>query len=231
MKTLVLPFIFLTFMNINANAVETSKVALDDLMTPDEIAEEAGFPRTEYPDVVVTHENILESTSMNILMEYPIVVIVNKSASGYGAQTAQVYENGTLTNEWKVSTGREKWEVSKSGRFYLTTTPKGYFYPYTLIKDHWSQTWEANMEFSVFFNGGIAIHATVPANYEHLGTRASGGCVRLNRDNAQYLFERVSQVGKGLVPVIHKNGKVARDRRGRIIRAVKWKTLIVVEER
>lgn len=230
MKTIVLSLILLTFINVNAKAELVSE-SLDDLMTPDEIAAEAGFPRTEYPDAVISVKDSFNSQAVNIMQEYPLVVIVNKSAYGYGAQRAQLFERGVLTNEWSVSTGRERWEISKSGKFYLTTTPVGYFYPYTLIKDHWSQTWEALMEYSVFFNGGIALHATTPSHYGQLGGRASGGCVRLHRDNAQYLFERVKQEGRGLVPVINRNGRVSRDRYGRVIRAIKWKTLVVVEER
>lgn len=231
MKRFILSFILIAFMNANVHAQGMSEAALDDLMTPDEIAEEGGFPRTEYPDAVLPFEEVYSTQAVSILQEYPIVVIVNKSAYGYGAQRAQMYENGVLTSEWKVSTGREQWEVSNSGKFYFTTTPVGYFYPYSLIRYHWSQTWDALMEYSVFFNGGIALHATTPSHYRQLGTRASGGCVRLHRDNAQYLFDRVKQEGKGLVPVINRNGQVARDRRGRVIRAIKWKTLVVVEQR
>lgn len=231
MKTFILSFILISFIHANASAQGMSEVALDDLMTPEEISEEAGFPRTEYPDSVLSLEDVHDTQAFNIFQEYPIVVLVNKKAYGYGAQRAQVYEYGVLTNEWKVSTGRERWEVSRSGRYYFTTTPVGYFYPYSLIRDHWSQTWEALMEYSIFFNGGIALHATTPSHYRQLGSRASGGCVRLHKDNAKYLFERVKQEGRGLVPVINRNGQVARDRRGNVIRAVKWKTLVVVEEK
>ena len=85
------------------------------------------------------------------------------------------------------------------------------------------------MEFSVFFNGGVALHAANSAHNSQLGRRASGGCVRLHRDNAKYIYERIVQEGKGLVPVIRSNGTVARDWRGNVIRAVKYRTLIVVE--
>lgn len=231
MKTFIASLILISFMNANANVEGLSKAELDDLMTPDEIAEESGFPRTEYPSEVLSVEDVYNTQAISIFREYPIVVIVNKKAFGYGAQRAQIYEHGILTAEWKVSTGREQWEVSRSGRFYFTTTPVGYFYPYSLIRYHWSQTWDALMEFSVFFNGGIALHATTPSHYSQLGSRASGGCVRLHRTNAQYLFDRVKQEGRGLVPVIKRNGQLSRDRRGNVIRAVKWKTLIIVEQR
>lgn len=232
MKTLFLTLVLSVFTTLNANAQGISlPPELDDLMTPDEIAEEAGFPRTEYPAHVLSVDDVYNIEGVSIFQEYPLVVVVNKKNFGYGAQTAKIFENGELTMEWKVSTGREQWEVSKSGRFYFTKTPLGYFYPYSLNRKHWSGTWHALMEYSVFFNGGVALHATTPDHYPTLGQRASGGCVRLHKQNAQYLFERISEIGKGLVPIIKRNGTLARDRRGRIIRGIRWNTLIVVEEK
>lgn len=92
-----------------------------------------------------------------------------------------------------------------------------------------SDTWKAPMEFSVFFNGGVAIHATTPGYYGNLGRRASGGCVRLHRNNAQYVYERIQKEGQGLVPLINRDGTISRDRFGNMVRSVKWRTLIVVE--
>lgn len=192
-------------------------------------AEETGFPRTENPQNIISMMDQLALEGLDVTREFPIVVVANKSAYGYGAQTMRVIENGYQTYSWKISTGREQWETSKSGRQYFTTTPPGWFYPYRLVRNHYSETWQTNMEFSVFFNGGVAVHATTPGYYSQLGRRASGGCVRLHRDHAQYLYGRIVQEGKGLVPVIRPNGSVARDYRGNIIRAVKYRTLIVVE--
>lgn len=232
MKTLFLTLVLSIFTILNANAQGMSfNPELDDLMSPDEIATEAGFPRTEYPTHVLSVDDVYNIEGVRIFQEYPIVVVVNKKDYGYEAQTAKVYENGELTYEWKVSTGREQWEVAKSGRFYFTATPRGYFYPYNLIRRHWSGTWDALMEYSVFFNGGVALHATTPDHYRLLGQRASGGCVRLRKENAQYLFNRIREVGKGLVPIVKRNGTLARDRKGRIIRGIRWNTLVVVEEK
>ncbi|MGZ3774282.1 MAG: L,D-transpeptidase [Pseudobdellovibrionaceae bacterium] len=230
MRRLVLFFFIISFIAIKGQAQEVLPNSLDDLLTPDEIATELGFPRTERSDHALSIEEIFKTQAVDVTREYPLVVIVNKKAFGYGAQRAQVYENGVLTNEWKVSTGREQWETSKSGKYYFTTTPVGYFHPHSLLRYYWSDTWDALMEFSVFFNGGIAIHATTPNHYRQLGSRASGGCVRLNKENAQNLYEKVQQLGKGLVPVINRYGQVKRDRKGHLVRTVNWRTLIVVEE-
>ncbi|CAE80781.1 L,D-transpeptidase [Bdellovibrio bacteriovorus] len=224
MKSFILSFVLV--LSVNAMA---EPEPLDDLMTPDEIAAEAGFPRTEMNTDVLSLRDFDSIESLNVTREFPIVLVANKNAYGYEAQTMRVIQNGSHTHTWKISTGREQWETSKSGRQYFTTTPPGWFYPYSIVRNHYSQTWQTNMEFSVFFNGGIALHAANSAHNYQLGRRASGGCVRLHRDNAKYIYERIVQEGKGLVPVIRPNGSVARDWRGNVIRAVKYRTLIVVE--
>ncbi|MFS4458111.1 L,D-transpeptidase [Bdellovibrio sp. HCB2-146] len=213
-------------------AYANSEIPLDDLMSPDEIAEEAGFPRTEMTEIPVikNFEEINEVDGVSLINSFAIVLIINKRAAGPGAQTMQVYENGALTAVWPVSTGRENWEFAKSGRYYFTTTPKGYYYPKTIKRIHWSNTWDAKMEYAVFFNGGVAVHATTPDHYKQLGTRASGGCVRLHLDNAAYIYNRILAEGKGLVPRVGRDGTIKRDRRGTPQYFTNWKTLIAVVE-
>ncbi len=210
---------------------ETPPLELDDLMSPNEIADEFGLPRTEaLQDMqIMTFDDISELEGVDLFREYPMVLIINKKDYGPGAQQMKVYENGVLTYQFKVSTGRERWETARSGRTYFTATPVGYYTPYTLIRNAWSETWKAPMDFAVFFIGGVAVHATTPNHYKELGRRASGGCVRLHRDNAQYVFEKVKALGKGLVPVVKRNGAISRNRNGIVVRAVKWRTLIIVQ--
>lgn len=203
----------------------------EEIMAPDEISQELGLPAATYSANVLSIEDVDRVEALNIFNEFPIVLVINKKAWGPGAQRMKVYENGYFVAEWKVSTGREQWETARSGRTYFTGTPVGYYYPYTLIRNAWSETWQAPMEFSVFFNGGVAVHATTPSHYKELGWRASGGCVRLHRNDASYIYGRILQEGRGLVPIVNQNGMVSRDRFGRPIRAVKWRTLVVVENR
>nr|WP_295903938.1 L,D-transpeptidase [uncultured Bdellovibrio sp.] len=221
MKFLLLSF-FLFVLSLQAAAV--------DLQAPEEISEALGLPQTRYTTQVRSLAEFQQVEAMNIFSEFPIVLVINKKASGPGAQRMKVYEYGKLVAEWKTSTGRERWETAKSGRTYFTGTPTGYYYPYELIRNGWSETWDAPMDFSVFFNGGVAVHATTSNHYSELGYRASGGCVRLHRNNASYIYERILQEGRGLVPIINQSGMVSRDRYGRPLRAVKWRTLIVVED-
>ncbi len=202
---------------------------LDDLMTPDELAQEIGAPRTEMNRPVINPETIAAQDGIDVFREYAIVITVNKSARGPGAQQMTVVENGIQTAVWPVSTGREQYERAKSGRWYWTTTPAGTFSPYSLIRDHYSHTWKAHMEYAAFFNGGIAIHATTPDHYRQLGKRASGGCVRLYKPNAQIIYEKIKAQGRALVPLFNRDGRVARDVNGNPIHVMGWNTLIIVE--
>lgn len=137
-----------------------------------------------------------------------VVIIINKSEKGATAQRMSVYKNGELLHRYKVSTGREKLEVAKSGREYRTTTPQGYFRPTYMERDHFSETWEAHMEYSTFFIGGVAIHATTPDHYSQLGTRASGGCVRLKYDHAKKIYELIRSTTVRDVTVLNRDGTV-----------------------
>ncbi len=49
------------------------------------------------------------------------------------------------------------------------------------------------MPYAIFFNRGIAIHAT--SNVEELGTPASGGCVRVETTNAAALWNLIRSIG------------------------------------
>ena len=209
-----------------------SSTPLDDLMSPDEIANEAGFPRTEMqdPSAIKTVDDIARIEGVDIYSAYPLVLVINKRDRGFGAQRISVYEKGVKTQEWMVSTGRERWEIAKSGRRYFSVTPLGWYYPQTIKRMHWSNTWEAKMEFAVFFNGGVAVHATTPDHYSELGMRASGGCVRLEYKNAEYVYNRILAEGRGLVPSVRRDGSMQRDRRGIPQYTTNWKTLIAVVE-
>ena len=85
---------------------------------------------------------------------------------------------------WDVSTGRK-------GK----GTPTGYYQPYLLKKMHYSSKYNnAPMPYSIFFEGGYAIHGTNAI--QKLGMKASHGCVRLHPDNARLLFHLVNTYGK-----------------------------------
>lgn len=170
------------------------------------------------PQLTSSHEDISRAR---------VVAVINKSKVGSTSQKIRVYVDGTLAYEWLVSTGREKLEVAKSGRKYLTTTPVGYYRPTTIELNHFSKTWKADMPHAVFFNGGIAVHAST--HIDQLGTRASGGCVRLAPENAKTFYELVKSVGYTLVPKITRDGKTVLDANGNPVMIKNWNVLIIVE--
>jgi lipoprotein-anchoring transpeptidase ErfK/SrfK len=79
-------------------------------------------------------------------------------------------------------------------------TPTGHFRPIRLDATHKSKKYHNSpMPYSVFFDGGVAIHGTY--SIKHLGHRASHGCVRLAPANAQIFFNLVKEVGKNNVAI------------------------------
>jgi hypothetical protein len=129
-----------------------------------------------------------------------LVIAVNKSINGVDAQTLTMFENGTETLKVKVSTGREKEELSTSGRRYFSTTPKGYFRTQKMYQDYLSYTWQAPMPNAVFIIGGIALHATTKNHFAELGKRASGGCIRLMPEVALMIRKKIMDTGRGSRP-------------------------------
>lgn len=112
------------------------------------------------------------------------------------SQSMQVSLDGRVLYNWHVSTGREKWEVAKSGRRYFSGTPTGTWRPTVLYRNYFSNTWLTNMPYAIFVVGGIAIHGIDPALNSKLGSPASGGCVRLQTGNARKLYELVQKIGR-----------------------------------
>lgn len=175
-----------------------ASVDLGDLMTPDEIAEEAAM----YGDYSLLMNNVATTN----IKSRPLMIVVNKST-----QTMEVSLNGDLFFTWKISTGRGMKETAPSGKTYVTSTPTGRFTINERKKMHISRTWDnAKMPHAQFFIGGIALHATTPDHFEELGRppgkrfknskgkmqmAGSGGCVRMRPEHARDIYEMVGGVG------------------------------------
>jgi len=88
---------------------------------------------------------------------------------------------------------RYTWPVSTGGQGY--STPAGSFRPFRLEAEHYSREWDdAPMPHSIFFTErGHAIHGT--SHRAALGTPASHGCVRLDEENAAFLFALIKEHG------------------------------------
>ena len=107
-----------------------------------------------------------------------VLIVVDKS------QQLMAVETDTDSYVWEVSTGRKGYN-----------TPTGVFKPYLMKPMHYSKKYDdAPMPFSIFFEGGYAIHATYDIN--RLGRPASHGCIRLAPQDAQWLYQIVSEYGK-----------------------------------
>jgi hypothetical protein len=110
------------------------------------------------------------------LAEASIVVTVDKSA-----QRLTVAIDGSPRYRWPVSTAR--WGYS---------TPNGSYRPERLARKWFSRKYDwSPMPYSIFFNGGYAIHGSYEIT--HLGRPASHGCIRLHPQNAAILFALVKE--------------------------------------
>lgn len=99
-------------------------------------------------------------------------------------QTMNVTIDGADFATWPVSTARRGYR-----------TPVGHYRPYSLESMHYSRLYDYTpMPYSIFFNGGYAIHGT--SEVRNLGRPVSHGCVRLSPDNARALFELVQSHGR-----------------------------------
>ena len=108
-----------------------------------------------------------------------IVIRIDKSD-----QEMTVMQGGRRLFNWPVSTGGWGYD-----------TPVGTFQPTWFSPNHRSRQYgNAPMPWAIFFNQSIAIHATFDT--WNLGSPASHGCVRLEIDNAETLYQTVFAVGK-----------------------------------
>ena len=85
---------------------------------------------------------------------------------------------------------------------------------------------------------GIAFHAASSGAYRRLGTRASGGCIRLHIDHARELYQTLRSSYRGRVPLMemrsggtwNTEGRMAYDERGMPILVNGLKALVIIEE-
>ncbi|MDO8875473.1 MAG: L,D-transpeptidase [Pseudolabrys sp.] len=103
-----------------------------------------------------------------------VVVTVDKTV-----QRLTVEVDGAVRHTFPVSTAR--WGYR---------TPNGSYRPQWLARKWFSRQYDwSPMPFSIFFNGGYAIHGSYEIS--RLGSPASHGCIRLHPDNAAVLFALV----------------------------------------
>jgi len=125
---------------------------------------------------------------------FDVIVIVNKNDHPFwgAAQTLRAYQRGRgLIFYWLVSTGRQSYE-----------TPSGYFLAHGFSSRHWSNTFDAPMFWSVFFQGGKALHSSLDREaLGDLGDRPSShGCIHIEEYRAEALFHLIGRSGFGAMP-------------------------------
>lgn len=191
---------------------------------------------------VILDFNESQFQTLPYLKEFTNVIVINKSDVGAGKQALRLFVNGQLKLVTKISSGREKFEKGCSPgqepkkdhcseRPYWSTTPVGYFDTDKLDERYFSNLWQTWMPFAVFFEAGIATHQAPAGTEGKLGQRASGGCVRMHPDKAPIIFKAVQAAGKGLVPVLNRDGSLAKTPAGDVIRKISYKTLYIVENK
>ncbi|MEA1879341.1 MAG: L,D-transpeptidase [Campylobacterota bacterium] len=188
-------FIFITlffynFSKIYANPFDTSFLNIEQSQN--------SFLSVLYAD----HENFLQETELKRIREETkeLVRIAKALAKkkkleklarnkivakiDISQQRMKVYKGGKLLYKWKVSTGKKGYR-----------TPTGFFRPTVLKKMHFSSQYNNSpMPYSIFFNGGIAIHGT--KSVKRLGRKASHGCIRVRTYNAKKLYALMRKSGK-----------------------------------
>ncbi|MCA0278281.1 MAG: L,D-transpeptidase [Proteobacteria bacterium] len=108
-------------------------------------------------------------------------------------QTMTVSVDGRVIHQWPVSTARKGY-----------VTPRGSWRPKRLHRMWYSSKYDNSpMPYSVFYNGGYAIHGT--GSVRQLGRPASHGCVRLQTGNAALFYSLVREVGAGNTRIIVTN--------------------------
>jgi len=136
----------------------------------------------DYAELFLKSKTLLTPTKTHLK------IIVDKSI-----QRIFVYRDLEHLYTFKSSTG-------KAGH----RTQSGIFKPYSLETMHYSRKYyNSPMPWSVFFNGGTAIHGT--EDIWHLGRAASHGCVRTHPVSARRIYNLVRRYGKANTTIIVTN--------------------------
>ena len=190
-------------------------------------------------------ERVKESVPPELFSYFHTYLYVSKAAHGAWAQHMFVFhraDSGRMifVDSFPVSTGREQHEK------YFTSTPAGIFEldPNRFDEHHRSHRWGgAPMPWAMFLNytihghlAGIALHSGV-GHVAFLGQRASGGCVRMPPEKAEYYFKKFRAEEYGQVPVFAfdgdttaKDGRLVRDAAGNPQMTEGYKVLLIIQD-
>jgi lipoprotein-anchoring transpeptidase ErfK/SrfK len=190
-------------------------------------------------------QRVKESVPPELFSYFHTYLYVSKAAHGAWAQHMFVFhraDSGRMifVDSFPVSTGREQHEK------YFTSTPTGIFEldPNRFDEHHRSHRWGgAPMPWAMFLNytihghlAGIALHSGV-GHVAFLGQRASGGCVRMPPEKAEYYFKKFRAEEYGQVPVFAfdgdttaKDGRLVRDAAGNPEMTEGYRVLLIIQD-
>jgi len=183
---------------------------------------------------------------------FSLFLYVSSAPNGPLAQRLYIFEKDArgepvLSHDWAASTGRERYEISPTGRPAHTVTPSGYYEldPDRMYVHYHSTSWDQPMPYAMFFNWvnhgietGLAIHAASGGDIAKLGQRASAGCIHLSPEHARQLYNLIRDKYRGAVPrfaydggtqTMSNQGALMRGRDGTLKMADGYRVLVVVE--
>lgn len=193
-------------------------------------------------DLEQSQLNVLLSKESPNRDERKLVETLTKSLAERQSRIAELPTLVRSEGLFKVSTGRDQFE--KKGEHHSqndswTVTPTGYFVPQAFEQRHKSESYSNSlcdswlgkllsssrgkdsctwMENVVFFNNAIGLHKAIPGTEDALGTKASGGCVRLPAALAEFLYRNIKMATtEGGVPVVDNSGNVKVDANGQVV--------------
>lgn len=214
---------------------------------PNELGADANRQAFSVRDAELAAERVRQRVSAGLLANYALVVYVDKALTGPLAQNMVVFERragGHLAPlyVWPVSSGREDVEPDARGAQESTDTPEGVFTldPRRMYESYVSSQWNEAMPYAMFLAGrtdvhGLAIHAATGEGIDHIGSRASAGCIRLAPENARTLFGLVRARLVGPVPELRATASASapalqHDRKGRLKRANGYSVIVVIDD-
>lgn len=192
------------------------------------IESEKAFERTPVSYPVEKFEIQSAMATRPWLRDFRYIIVINKAATGRTAQSIMVFEDGYPILQDRVSTGRETLELRRRHETclkqppnsYYSVTATGYYPIQQLIENHRSESFDADMPYSMFYDRsfGLALHQVNEAFLSRLGSRASGGCTRLRPGFAEELFFLVKKTKGAEIPVFKKDGSPVLLENGQIKR-------------
>jgi lipoprotein-anchoring transpeptidase ErfK/SrfK len=172
---------------LTVNAVATSTSFTANVAVPSQADTAGATPQTL--EMAIPGPMLREASPAPLIERAlpPLPVIVARI--DLSSQSMHVSIAGTPRHTWAISSGRAGY-----------ATPRGSFQPQWTSRMWYSRKYDyAPMPHAVFFNGGVAVHATSATRM--LGRPASHGCIRLAPEHAAQFYRLVQQHGASRVAI------------------------------